>query len=331
LFFGRNPRDAGLTVLHRQASFNPVRQRGVDMAQECSSIESVQALLSAQSYVADRALSTVVFLALALKRPIFLEGEPGTGKTEIAKAIAAGLGRQLIRLQCYEGLDTSAAVYEWNFAAQMIAIRAAEAAGDKGDLRHSLFGPEFLIERPLLQAMRPQPGGAPVLLIDEIDRTDEPFEAFLLEALSEYQVTIPELGPVKAAEPPIVILTSNRTREVHDALKRRCLYHWVDYPSFARELEILTARAPEASATLSREVVAFVQRLRQEDLFKKPGVAETIDWAKCLLALDVLELSPEVISDTLGAILKYQDDIARLQGMEAKKILDDARQSLEPA
>jgi MoxR-like ATPase len=300
------------------------------MAQECSSIENVQALLSAQSYVADRALSTVVFLALALKRPIFLEGEPGTGKTEIAKAIAAGLGRQLIRLQCYEGLDTSAAVYEWNFAAQMIAIRAAEASGDKGDLRHSLFGPEFLIERPLLQAMRPQPGGAPVLLIDEIDRTDEPFEAFLLEALSDYQVTIPELGPVKAAEPPIVILTSNRTREVHDALKRRCLYHWVDYPSFARELEILTARAPEASATLSREVVAFVQRLRQEDLFKKPGVAETIDWAKCLLALDVLELSPEVISDTLGAILKYQDDIARLQGMEAKKILDDARQSLEP-
>ena len=300
------------------------------MAQECSSIESVQAVLSAQSYVADRALSTVVFLALALKRPIFLEGEPGTGKTEIAKAIAAGLGRQLIRLQCYEGLDTSAAVYEWNFAAQMIAIRAAEASGDKGDLRHSLFGPEFLIERPLLQAMRPQQGGAPVLLIDEIDRTDEPFEAFLLEALSDYQVTIPELGPVKAAEPPIVILTSNRTREVHDALKRRCLYHWVDYPSFARELEILTARAPEASATLSREVVAFVQRLRQEDLFKKPGVAETIDWAKCLLALDVLELSPEVISDTLGAILKYQDDIARLQGMEAKKILDDARQSLEP-
>ena len=301
------------------------------MTQDCSSIENVQALLSEQSYVADRALSTVVFLALALKRPIFLEGEPGTGKTEIAKAIAAGLGRRLIRLQCYEGLDTSAAVYEWNFAAQMIAIRAAEAAGDKGDLRRSLFGPEFLIERPLLQAMRPQPGGAPVLLIDEIDRTDEPFEAFLLEALSDYQVTIPELGPVKAAEPPIVILTSNRTREVHDALKRRCLYHWVDYPSFERELEILSARAPEASLTLSREVVAFVQRLRQEDLFKKPGVAETIDWAKCLLALDVLELSPEVISDTLGAILKYQDDIARMQGMEAKKILDEARQSLEPA
>ena len=304
------------------------------MTQDCSSIERVQALLSDQSYVADRALSTVVFLALALKRPIFLEGEPGTGKTEIAKAIATALGRRLIRLQCYEGLDTSAAVYEWNFAAQMIAIRAAEAQGDKdhaGALRKTLFGPEFLIERPLLQAMRSQPGGPPVLLIDEIDRTDEPFEAFLLEALSDYQVTIPELGPIKAAEPPIVILTSNRTREVHDALKRRCLYHWVDYPDFARELEILSARAPEASERLSREVVAFVQRLRSEDLFKKPGVAETIDWAKCLLALDVLELSPEVIADTLGAILKYQDDIARLQGLEAKKILDEARQSLEPA
>ena len=304
------------------------------MTQDCSSIERVQALLSDQSYVADRALSTVVFLALALNRPIFLEGEPGTGKTEIAKAIATALGRRLIRLQCYEGLDTSAAVYEWNFAAQMIAIRAAEAQGDKdhaGALRKTLFGPEFLIERPLLQAMRSQPGGPPVLLIDEIDRTDEPFEAFLLEALSDYQVTIPELGPIKAAEPPIVILTSNRTREVHDALKRRCLYHWVDYPDFARELEILSARAPEASDRLSREVVAFVQRLRSEDLFKKPGVAETIDWAKCLLALDVLELSPEVIADTLGAILKYQDDIARLQGMEAKKFLDEARQSLEPA
>ncbi len=301
------------------------------MTQDCSSIETVQALLSGQSYIADRALSTVVFLALSLKRPIFLEGEPGTGKTEIAKAIATGLGRQLIRLQCYEGLDASSAVYEWNFAAQMIAIRAAEATGAGSALRDSLFGPEFLIERPLLQAMRPHPGGAPVLLIDEIDRTDEPFEAFLLEALSEYQVTIPELGAIKAAEPPIVILTSNRTREVHDALKRRCLYHWVDYPSFARELQILSARAPEASTTLSREIVAFVQRLRSEDLFKKPGVAETIDWAKCLLALDVLELSPEVISDTLGAILKYQDDIARLQGMEAKKILDEARQSLEPA
>ncbi len=301
------------------------------MAESFTSINDVQALLSRQSYVADRALATVMFLALRLHRPVFLEGEPGTGKTEIAKAIAAALGRRLIRLQCYEGLDASSAVYEWNFAAQMIAIRTAEATGETTDLNARLFGPDYLIERPLLQAMRPQPGGAPVLLIDEIDRTDEPFEAFLLEALSEYQVTIPELGTIRAADPPIVILTSNRTREVHDALKRRCLYHWVDYPDFVRELEILAARAPEASRILSREIVAFVQRLRSEDLFKKPGVAETIDWAKCLLALDVVTLSPEVIADTLGAILKYQDDIARLQGMEAKKILDEARQSLEPA
>lgn len=301
------------------------------MDADFTTIDDVQALLAQQSYVADRALATVMFLALRLHRPIFLEGQPGTGKTEIAKAIAAALGRKLIRLQCYEGLDAASAVYEWNFAAQMISIRAAEAMGDTTDLQARLFGPDYLIERPLLQAMRPQPGGAPVLLIDEIDRTDEPFEAFLLEALSEYQVTIPELGTIRAADPPIVILTSNRTREVHDALKRRCLYHWVDYPDFARELEILTARAPEAALTLSREIVAFVQRLRSEDLFKKPGVAETIDWAKCLLALDVIELSPEVIADTLGAILKYQDDIARLQGMEAKKILDAARQSLDPA
>ena len=298
-----------------------------------STIDDVQALLAGQDYVCGRALATVSFLALKLGRPVFLEGEAGTGKTEIAKAIAAALGRRLIRLQCYEGLDAASAVYEWNFPAQMIAIRAAEATGgaDAGHLRDTLFTEDYLIERPLLQAMRPQPGGAPVLLIDEIDRTDEPFEAFLLEALSDFQVTIPELGTIKAPEPPIVILTSNRTREVHDALKRRCLYHWVDYPDFARELEILHARAPEASEALSREVVAFVQRLRTEDLFKKPGVAETIDWAKCLLALDVLTLSPEVISDTLGAILKYQDDIQRLQGMEAKKILDDARNSLAGA
>ncbi|MDX5359386.1 MAG: MoxR family ATPase [Rhodobacterales bacterium] len=300
------------------------------MQRPIASIDDVQQMLAAQSYVCGRPLATVLFLALRLGRPLFLEGEAGTGKTEIAKAIAAALGRRLIRLQCYEGLDAASAVYEWNFAAQMVAIRAAEASGDADRLRGDLFGPEFLIERPLLQAMRPQDGGAPVLLIDEIDRTDEPFEAFLLEALSDFQVTIPELGTVRAPEPPIVILTSNRTREVHDALKRRCLYHWVDYPDFAREIEILNARAPEASEVLSREVVAFVQRLRGEDLFKKPGVAETIDWAKCLLALDVLTLSPEVISDTLGAILKYQDDIARLQGMEAKRLLDEARRSLEP-
>ncbi|WP_341861083.1 MoxR family ATPase [Gymnodinialimonas sp. 57CJ19] len=291
------------------------------------SIEDVQGALAAEGYVCGRALATVVFLALTLKRPLFLEGEAGTGKTEIAKAISAAMGRRLIRLQCYEGLDAASAVYEWNFAAQMIAIRAAEAGGsaDKSALTQELFGPDFLIERPLLQAMRGDAGGAPVLLIDEIDRTDAPFEAFLLEALSDFQVTIPELGVVKAPEPPIVILTSNRTREVHDALKRRCLYHWVDYPDLDREMEILRARVPEADATLSREIVAFVQRLRTEDLFKRPGVAETLDWAKCLLALDVIELSPEVIADTLGAILKYQDDIAKVQGSEAQRILDDLR------
>ena len=296
-----------------------------------TTIDAVQTLLAGQDYVCGRALATVTFLALKLGRPLFLEGEAGTGKTEIAKAIPAALGRRLIRLQCYEGLDAASAVYEWNFAAQMVAIRAAEVTegSDRESLSAALFGPEFLIERPLLQAMRPQAGGAPVLLIDEIDRTDEPFEAFLLEALSDFQVTIPELGTIHAPEPPIVILTSNRTREVHDALKRRCLYHWVDYPDFARELEILNARVPQAAQTLSREVVAFVQRLRSEDLFKKPGVAETIDWAKCLLALDVLTLSPEVIADTLGAILKYQDDIAQLQGLETRKILDEARKSLE--
>ncbi len=300
---------------------------------EMATIDDVQAMLAGQKYVCGRALSTVVFLALKLGRPLFLEGEAGVGKTEIAKAIAAGLGRRLIRLQCYEGLDASSAVYEWNFAEQMIAIRTAEAAGgaDRDVLKSELFTEEYLIERPLLQAMRPQDGGAPVLLIDELDRTDEPFEAFLLEALSDFQVTIPELGTIKAPEPPIVILTSNRTREVHDALKRRCLYHWVDYPDFEREIEILHARAPEAAEALSRQVVGFVQALRTEDLFKKPGVAETIDWAKCLLALDVIDLSPEVIADTVGAILKYQDDIQKLHGSEAKRILDDVKAALEPA
>ncbi|WP_118136212.1 MoxR family ATPase [Oceanicella sp. SM1341] len=296
------------------------------------SIDATEALLASTGYVSSRALATVVFLSLRLGRPLFLEGEAGVGKTEIAKALSAALGRRLIRLQCYEGLDAGSAVYEWNFPAQMVAIRTAEAAGqaDRAALNAELFSEDFLIRRPLLEAMSPQAGGAPVLLIDELDRTDEPFEAFLLEALSDFQVTIPELGTVKAPEPPIVILTSNRTREVHDALKRRCLYHWVDYPDFERELEILTARAPEAAETLSREVVAFVQKLRTEDLFKKPGVAETIDWAKCLVALDAIQLSPQVIADTLGAILKYQDDIAKLQGSEAKRILDDARASLQP-
>ncbi|MCZ4254802.1 MoxR family ATPase [Sulfitobacter sp. G21635-S1] len=300
---------------------------------EMTSIDAVQKMLDAQGYVCGRALATVVFLSLRLGRPLFLEGEAGVGKTEIAKAMAAGLNRRLIRLQCYEGLDAASAVYEWNFPAQMVAIRSAEATGgtDSAALTRSLFSDEFLIERPLLQALRPDENGAPILLIDELDRTDAPFEAFLLEALSDFQVTIPEMGTITAPEPPIVILTSNRTREVHDALKRRCLYHWVDYPDFGREMEILAARAPEAAEALSREVVAFVQQLRTEDLFKKPGVAETIDWAKCLLALDVMTLSPEVIADTLGAVLKYQDDIAKLQGSEAKRILDQARASLEPA
>ena len=303
------------------------------MGQPVGSIDAVQSMLAAHGYVADRALATVVFLSLRLGRPLFLEGAAGVGKTEIAKVLAAALGRRLIRLQCYEGLDAASAVCEWNFAAQMIAIRATEAGGgtDPSHLRHELFSDDFLIARPLLEAMRPQPGGAPVLLIDELDRTDAPFEAFLLEALSDFQVTIPELGTIRAPAPPIVILTSNRTREVHDALKRRCLYHWVDYPNFAREMEILAARAPEASERLSREVVAFVQRLRGEDLFKKPGVAETIDWAKCLLALDVIALSPEVISDTLGAILKYQDDIQRIEGSEARRLLDEVRRDIAVA
>ena len=298
-----------------------------------TSIDDVQNKLSEQGYVCSRALATVVFLSLKLGRPLFLEGEAGVGKTEIAKAMAAVLGRKLIRLQCYEGLDASSAVYEWNFPAQMVAIRTAEAAGgsNKDALQTELFSDQYLIKRPLLEAMQPDENGAPILLIDELDRTDEPFEAFLLEALSDFQVTIPELGTIKAPEPPIVILTSNRTREVHDALKRRCLYHWVDYPNFEREVNILNARAPEVSQALSEEVIAFVQALRTEDLFKKPGVAESIDWAKCLLALDVVSLSPEVISDTLGAVLKYQDDIAKIQGSEAKRILDEAKSGLAEA
>ena len=297
------------------------------------SIDDVQAMLGAQGYVCGRALATVTFLSLRLGRPLFLEGEAGVGKTEIAKALAAALGRRLIRLQCYEGLDAASAVCEWNFPAQMVAIRTAEVVEgtDREALTDELFSERFLIRRPLLEAMSPQDGGPPVLLIDELDRTDAPFEAFLLEALSDFQVTIPEIGTIRAPAPPIVILTSNRTREVHDALKRRCLYHWVDYPDFDREMAILRARVPEASEALSREVVAFVQRLRTEDLFKKPGVAETIDWAKCLLALDMIELSPQVIADTLGAILKYQDDIARLQGSEAARLLEEARAEMAPA
>jgi MoxR-like ATPase len=295
-----------------------------------NSIDQTRELLAGTGYVCGRALATVVFLSLKLGRPLFLEGEAGVGKTEIAKALAGALGRRLIRLQCYEGLDAAQAVYDWNYPAQMIEIRLAEAEGapDRGHLASELFSERFLTRRPLLEAMEPQPGGPPVLLIDELDRTDEPFEAFLLEALSDFQVTVPELGTIKAAEPPIVIVTSNRTREIHDALKRRCLYHWVDYPDAERELAILEARAPEVSRALSEEVVAFVQRLRTEDLFKRPGVAETIDWAKCLVALDAVMLDPQTVSDTLGALLKYQDDIARFQGSQARRVLDEVKQAM---
>jgi len=294
------------------------------------SIDAVQARLGEVDYVCGRGLATVVFLSLKLGRPIFLEGEAGVGKTEVAKAIAALLGRRLIRLQCYEGLDASSAVYEWNYAAQMMEIRLAEATGsrDRDAIAADVFAEKHLIARPLLEAMRPHVDGPPVLLIDELDRADEPFEAFLLEALSDFQVTIPELGVVKAPEPPVVVITSNRTREVHDALRRRCLYHWVDYPDFEREMTILAAKAPEASETLSREVAAFIRRLRDEDLFKSPGVAETLDWARALVALDAVALDPQTISDTLGALLKYQDDIARIQGSEATRILDEAREDL---
>lgn len=295
-----------------------------------ASIDDTIALLQRQNYICGRDLGTVAFLSLTLGKPLFLEGEAGVGKTEIAKALAAALGRRLIRLQCYEGLDAASAIYEWNFAAQMIAIRTAEAAGeaDRSLLQDELFSGDYLIRRPILDALEPHPEGAPVLLIDEIDRTDEPFEAFLLEVLSDFQVTIPEIGPVRAETPPIVILTSNRTREVHDALKRRCLYHWVDYPSFERELEILRARVPEATDRLSAEVVAFVQSLRGQDLFKSPGVAESIDWARCLVALDAVVLSPDVITDTVGALLKYQDDIARIAGAETTRLLDEAKGAL---
>jgi MoxR-like ATPase len=297
------------------------------------SIDDTEKLLAQADYVAERSLATAVFLSLRMGRPLFLEGEAGVGKTEIAKVLAATLGRRLVRLQCYEGLDVANAVYEWNYSRQMIEIRLAEAEGVKSreGLSEDIFSERFLIRRPILQALEGDIAGPPVLLIDELDRTDEPFEAYLLEVLSDFQVTIPEIGTIKADDPPVVVITSNRTREIHDAVKRRCLYHWVDYPSAARELEILRRKAPGAADQLSREVVAFVQRLRGMDLFKLPGVAETIDWTRALTELDRLALDPEVIHDTLGVLLKYQDDIARVQGSEAARILSEVKAEVAAA
>ncbi|MFZ1885250.1 MAG: MoxR family ATPase [Rhodoplanes sp.] len=298
-----------------------------------ASIDDTLDLLACENYLADRSLATVLFLALRMGRPLFVEGEAGVGKTEIAKVLSAALGRRLIRLQCYEGLDVAAAVYEWNYAAQMIAIRLAEAEGtvDRARLSHDIFSEEFLIKRPLLQALEPDTAGPPVLLIDELDRTDEAFEAFLLEVLADFQVTVPELGTVKAAHPPIVVITSNRTREIHDALKRRCLYHWVDYPSAERELAIVRAKVPGVGARLSAEIVHVVQALRRQDLFKAPGVAETLDWAAALVELDAVALDPAMVSDTLGVLLKYQDDIARIQGSKVQELIDEMRAELKAA
>jgi len=298
-----------------------------------ASIDATLDLLAGADYLADRSLATVLFLALKMGRPIFLEGEAGVGKTEIGKVLAATLGRRLIRLQCYEGLDVAAAVYEWNYAAQMITIRLAEAEGhaDRERLEHDVFSERFLIKRPLLQALELDTAGAPVLLIDELDRTDEAFEAFLLEVLADFQVTIPEMGTIKAAHPPIAVITSNRTREIHDALKRRCLYHWVGYPTAGRELSIVRTKVPNISARLSQEVVHFVQALRKEDLFKSPGVAETLDWATALSELDAVALDPATVSDTLGVLLKYQDDIARIEGSKAKALIDQVRAELRAA
>jgi len=289
-------------------------------------IAQVQADLLAHDYVADRQLATAVFLALRLQRPLFLEGEPGTGKTEIARVLSVMLQRPLIRLQCYEGLDLAGAAYEWNYGRQMMEIRLAEGTGaDRSKLADQLFSEKFLIQRALLQAIDPKRSVPPVLLIDELDRADEPFEAFLLEVLSEFQITIPEYGTVKATTPPIVILTSNRTREIHDAVKRRCLYHWVGFPDAAREYTIVQRRVPGVPQALAQQVVAFVQKLREIELYKLPGIAETIEWARALMELDALVLDPAVIQDTLGVLLKYQDDIARMQGGEAARILDEVR------
>jgi MoxR-like ATPase len=297
-----------------------------------ASIDETLALLAQGGYVAERSLATAVFLALRMGRPLFLEGEAGVGKTEIAKVLAAVLGRPLIRLQCYEGLDIASAVYEWNYPRQMIEIRLAEAGGTmlkdaaaKEALGRDIFDERFLIRRPLLQALDAGDGPPPVLLIDELDRTDEPFEAYLLEVLADFQVTIPEIGTIRAATPPIVVITSNRTREIHDAVKRRCLYHWVDYPSAARELEIVRRKLPGVAEKLSADIVAFVQKLRAKDLFKRPGVAETIDWARALVELDRQSLDAGTVNDTLGVLLKYQDDIAAMRGDESARILEEIR------
>jgi len=298
-----------------------------------ASIDDTLALMAQADYIADRSLATVLFLSLRMGRPLFVEGEAGTGKTEIAKVLSRTLGRKLIRLQCYEGLDVAAAVYEWNYGAQMIAIRLAEAEGehDRERIEHDVFSEQYLIKRPLLQALEPDPDGAPVLLIDELDRTDEAFEAFLLEVLADFQVTVPELGTIKAPRPPIVVITSNRTREVHDALKRRCLYHWVGYPDAQRELKILRRKLPGIGKKLSEQVVGFVQALRKEDMFKVPGVAETLDWAGALSELDAVALDPATVSDTLGVLLKYQDDIARIDQGKIKALLDEAKAELKAA
>jgi MoxR-like ATPase len=296
-------------------------------------IDETLDLLTGADYMADRSLATVLFLSLRMKRPLFLEGEAGVGKTEIAKVLAQALGRRLIRLQCYEGLDVSSAVYEWNYAAQMIEIRMEEAAGkvDRSDMERNVFSEKYLIRRPVLDALTGKAGAAPVFLIDELDRTDEAFEAFLLEILSDFQVTVPELGTIKAEEPPIVIITTNRTREIHDALKRRCLYHWVDYPDAVRELEIVRRKVPNANTRLSAEIVRFIQKLRELELFKVPGVAETIDWAGALTELDKVALDPETVSDTIGVLLKYQDDIARIEQGEGRRILNEVKAELSAA
>ena len=293
-------------------------------------VDATLELLKEGNYLANRSLATALYLSISLNRPLFMEGEAGVGKTEIAKVLSTMLGRKLLRLQCYEGLDVTTAVYEWNYARQMIEIRMAEAIEnrDRDTLESDIFNDTFLIKRPLLQALEQDPSGPPVLLIDELDRTDEPFEAYLLEVLSDYQITIPELGTMSASEPPLVIITSNRTREIHDALKRRCFYHWVDYPSAERELQILRVKAPTADRMLSNQVVGFVQKLREMDLFKVPGVAETIDWAHALTQLDCSSLDPDLLNDTLGTILKYQDDIAKIQGSEASRILNEVKMEL---